>query len=170
MSMCSYEFGPFRLDGDGLVLFHRGEPVPLGPKVVETLLALIERPGEVLAKSALLERIWPEGYVEEANLAQNIYVLRKLLRALASLDAIETLPRRGYRFTAPVHVVSRAPSAVAPEVVVPVAVARPRWVALVAGAAFAFLCAALVANFALAHRAPSAGLSANGARLYEIGR
>jgi DNA-binding winged helix-turn-helix (wHTH) protein/Flp pilus assembly protein TadD len=170
MSMSSYEFGSFRLDGDGLVLFHRGEPVPLGPKVVETLLALIERPGEVLAKSTLLERIWPEGYVEEANLAQNIYVLRKLLRTLASLDVIETLPRRGYRFTAPVHAISRVPSALAPAAVVPAAAARPRWQPLAAGVAFAALCVVMAVSFVLAHRAPNAGLSANGARLYEIGR
>ena len=97
--MSTYEFGSFRLDVERLLLLHRNEPVPLGPKVVETLLALIEHPGEVLPKNELIERIWPEGYVEEANLAQNIYVLRKTLRSLASLDAIETVPRRGYRFS-----------------------------------------------------------------------
>ena len=75
--MSVYEFGPFRLDAGQLLLFDRGEPVALGPKVVETLLALIEHPGDVLTKSALLDRIWPEGFVDEANLAQNVYVLRK---------------------------------------------------------------------------------------------
>src|SRR5215469_2774366 len=98
-AMSVYEFGPFLLDSERLLLLDRGEPVSLGPKVVETLLALVEHPGEVLTKSALLDRIWPEGYVDEANLAQNVYVLRKTLRARWDTDAIETIPRRGYRFT-----------------------------------------------------------------------
>ncbi|MBV8491175.1 MAG: winged helix-turn-helix domain-containing protein, partial [Candidatus Eremiobacteraeota bacterium] len=78
--MSVYEFGSYQLDSERLLLLEHGEPVPLGPKVVETLLALIEHPGDVLTKSALLDRIWPEGYVDEANLAQNVYVLRKALR------------------------------------------------------------------------------------------
>src|SRR5215469_7752334 len=98
-AMSVYEFGPFQLDDERLLLVDAGTPVALGPKVVETLLALIEHPGEVLTKTALLDRIWPEGYVDEANLAQNVYVLRKTLRARWDTDAIETIPRRGYRFT-----------------------------------------------------------------------
>jgi DNA-binding winged helix-turn-helix (wHTH) protein/Tfp pilus assembly protein PilF len=163
-----YLFGPFQLDVEQLLLLHRGQPVPLGPKVVETLLALIEHPGEVLAKGALLERIWPEGYVEEANLAQNVYVLRKTLRSLAALDAIETVPRRGYRFIAAVQVVDRV--AASP---VPAPARRKPWAAMAAGGAFAILCSVLFVAFALAHRAapvPSSGLSADGARVYEIGR
>jgi DNA-binding winged helix-turn-helix (wHTH) protein/cytochrome c-type biogenesis protein CcmH/NrfG len=101
--MSVYEFGPFQLDEARLLLLDRGVPLPLGPKVVETLLALIEHPGEVFPKNDLLARIWPEGYVDEANLAQNIYVLRKTLRARWDAEAIETIPRRGYRFTAPVR-------------------------------------------------------------------
>jgi DNA-binding winged helix-turn-helix (wHTH) protein/Tfp pilus assembly protein PilF len=166
--MRTYEFGPFQLDVEQLLLSHHGEPVPLGPKVVETLLALIEYPGEVLAKSALLERIWPEGYVEEANLAQNVYVLRKTLRRLAGIDAIETVPRRGYRFTASVKAVDRAAT-------VPVATSprsKRRRPAIALGIGFAMLCSALFAALAVAHRAPvqGAGLSADGARVYEIGR
>ncbi|MBV8197661.1 MAG: winged helix-turn-helix domain-containing protein, partial [Candidatus Eremiobacteraeota bacterium] len=64
--MSFYLFGPFQLDAERLLLLDRAEPIALGPKVVETLLALVERPGEVFAKGALLERIWPEGYVDEA--------------------------------------------------------------------------------------------------------
>ncbi|HEX8806552.1 MAG TPA: winged helix-turn-helix domain-containing protein [Candidatus Aquilonibacter sp.] len=162
--MSIYEFGSFRLDVERLLLFHRSEAVPLGPKVVETLLALVEHPGEVLPKNELIERIWPEGYVEEANLAQNIYVLRKTLRALASIDAIETVPRRGYRFTLPVRQVQRIPAAVpAPR--------RPHWAAAIAGAAtFVVLCSVLLVTFAATHRTGGTDLSANGARLYEIGR
>ncbi len=165
MRIC--EFGPLQLDVEQLLLSHRGIPVPLGPKVVETLLALIEHPGEVVAKSALLERIWPEGYVEEANLAQNIYVLRKTLRALAGLDAIETVPRRGYRFLLSVRTLDRAAAMPAP--------VRARWRAttLASVGAFVVLCSVLIVTLALAHRsaaAASSGLSANGARVYEIGR
>ena len=101
--MSLYEFGPLQLDAERLLLLDRGVPIPIGPKVVETLLALIEHPGEVLTKSTLLTRIWPEGYVDEANLAQNIYVLRKCLRERWNVEAIETIPRRGYRFIAPVQ-------------------------------------------------------------------
>ncbi len=100
--MVVYEFGPFRLDAEALLLYCDGAAIALGPKVVETLLALVEHPGEMLSKRALLERVWPDGYVEEANLAQNIYVLRKLLRARRCGGAIQTIARRGYRFALPV--------------------------------------------------------------------
>lgn len=169
--MSIYAFGDsFRLDVERLLLSHGGEVVPLGPKVVETLLALVEHPGDVLAKSSLLERIWPEGYVEEANLAQNIYVLRKTFRSLAGLDPIETVPRRGYRFTLAVE---RAESVQASVPHVTVQHNQRRIAAFVsAGAgAFALACIALIATFAFAHRSsPTGGLSPNGARLYEIGR
>jgi DNA-binding winged helix-turn-helix (wHTH) protein/Flp pilus assembly protein TadD len=160
--MSTYEFGSFRLDVERLLLLHRGEAVPLGPKVVETLLALIEHPGEVLPKNQLIDRIWPEGYVEEANLAQNIYVLRKTLRSLASLDAIETVPRRGYRFSAQVRQIERPPAA-------PKVASRRRWLGASAAAAFA-LVAVLFVSLGAVHRSSSAGLSAEGARTYEIGR
>jgi DNA-binding winged helix-turn-helix (wHTH) protein/Flp pilus assembly protein TadD len=162
--MSIYEFGPFRLDVERLLLFHRSEAVPLGPKVVETLLALVEHPGEVLPKNELIERIWPEGYVEEANLAQNIYVLRKTLRALASLDAIETVPRRGYRFTLAVRQCERTAATIAPQ-------RRSRWAAMIAGGAtFLVLLSVVLVTFAATHRAGGAGLSSDGARLYQIGR
>jgi DNA-binding winged helix-turn-helix (wHTH) protein/Tfp pilus assembly protein PilF len=157
-----YEFGPFRLDPERLLLLDGDSPVALGPKVVETLLALLEQPGELITKHALIERVWPEGYVDEASLAQNIYVLRKLLRARWDVVAIETIPRRGYRFVAPVAQrnapVPRSSS-----------IARPRfaWLAIAA-----VLCVAL-AGAAFAFSRPSHAplhLSADGARLYQIGR
>src|ERR1700730_11218787 len=100
--MSIYEFGPFRLNEEQLLLTCAGTPVALGPKVVETLLALVEHPGDVLAKNVMLDRIWPDGFVEEANLSQNIHVLRKTFRQHACADPIETVPKRGYRFAAPV--------------------------------------------------------------------
>lgn len=170
-----YEFGPFQLDVERLLLSHEGEPVGLGPKVVETLLALVEHPGEVLAKPMLLDRIWPEGFVEEANLAQNIYVLRKTMRAMWGTDAIETVPRRGYRFTAAVQRIQRAALAEAP-IVAPQSSTVPtpmrRRIAAFAGA-FAMVAASfiLIAGYARFHHDPrTVALSDNGARLYQIGR
>jgi DNA-binding winged helix-turn-helix (wHTH) protein/tetratricopeptide (TPR) repeat protein len=96
--MSIHAVGPFQLKAETLLLTHEGRPVPLGPKVVETLLALIEAPGEILSKAGLMERIWPEGFVEEANLAQNIHVLRRTFREYGAPDPIETSPRRGYRY------------------------------------------------------------------------
>ncbi len=104
-----YAFGPFLLDERRLVLFEGRKPVALGPKVVQTLLALIERPGNLCTKAELLDRIWPEGCVSEGNLSQNVHVLRKTLRAW-SASAIETVPRRGYRFTQPVERRRNVPS------------------------------------------------------------
>ena len=167
--MSVYEFGPFSLDAQRLLLLERTQPVPLGPKVVETLLALVERPGDVLTKNALLDRIWPEGYVDEANLAQNVYVLRKTLRSRWSVEAIETIPRRGYRFTMPVE----HRDAIARLNPLAGATVRRRSPWRVAFAAFMTLVlTAAGLTFALSPRSTSAqtALSPDGARLYEIGR
>lgn len=94
-------FGELRLDPERLLLAAGTRPLPLGPKVVRTLLAFAERPGEVLTKRELLDAIWPERFVEESNLAQNVYVLRKVLAAHSG-GVIETVPRCGYRFDAAV--------------------------------------------------------------------
>jgi DNA-binding winged helix-turn-helix (wHTH) protein/Flp pilus assembly protein TadD len=166
--MSLYEFGPFQLDAERLLLLDRDAPIPLGPKVVETLLALIEHPGEVISKNALLARIWPEGYVDEANLAQNVYVLRKTLRMRWNAEAIETIPRRGYRFKAAVALREDAPRHEPAPALPP----RP-WIqrrAAVLAAAFAV---ALLGGSALSSAGPSgptAGLSPEATRLYTIGR
>ncbi|HVA33542.1 MAG TPA: winged helix-turn-helix domain-containing protein [Candidatus Baltobacteraceae bacterium] len=167
--MSVYEFGPFLLDAERLLLLDGGEPVALGPKVVETLLALIEHPGEVLAKAALLDRIWPEGYVDEANLAQNVYVLRKTLRSRWNVEAIETIPRRGYRFTGSVTFRSAAPLA-QPPAAAPVR-RKPMWAAAAAAVLLLALTGAVLTTVLSARSAPAGvALSPDGARLYEIGR
>lgn len=165
--MSVYEFGTFQLDAQRLLLLDAGEPIALGPKVVETLLALIEHPGDVMTKSALLDRVWPEGYVDEANLAQNVYVLRKMLRARRNLEAIETIPRRGYRFTAPV----RTLDSIVPAQPAHGKVSRPRRFAWpFAAAALALLLSGGVALALLAPARAQRSLSPDGARLYQIGR
>lgn len=99
-----YEFGPFVLDADERVLLREGQPVSLAPKAFDTLLALIEKSGRIVGKDELLNRVWPDSFVEEGNLAFNISVLRKALAGGAdNVQFIETVPKRGYRFVTPVR-------------------------------------------------------------------
>ena len=95
-----YEFEDFRLDAAHLMLYRDEERTNLAPKVVETLLALVERGGEIVSKEEMMERLWKNSFVEESNLTQNIYLLRKTLgKGADGRDLIETFRRRGYRFT-----------------------------------------------------------------------
>ncbi len=98
-----YEFGPFRLDAAEHLLLRDGEAVPLTPKAFDLLLALVERHGHLLEKDELLKKVWPDTFVEEANLASNISQLRKTLGDGENGQRfIETAPKRGYRFVASV--------------------------------------------------------------------
>ena len=97
----SYTFGAFRLDPVEKVLFRGTDPAPLTPKAVETLLVLVERHGRVVTKEELLRLVWPDTFVEEANLSVNVSALRKALGDQPGGGPyIETVPRRGYRFAA----------------------------------------------------------------------
>jgi adenylate cyclase len=98
-----YEFGPYRLDVTGRSLECRGEVIPLPPKAVEVLAELVKRPGEVVAKRELMEAVWPETFVEEANLNQMIFLLRRALNPNGEGEWITTVPRRGYRFSGAVR-------------------------------------------------------------------
>src|SRR5215831_1866059 len=99
-----YQFGQFTLDVDQRVLSRQGKPLPLTPKVLETLLILVQNSGRILEKDELMRRLWPDTFVEEANLAFNIQRLRKSLCDDARNPLyIETVPRRGYRFIAQVE-------------------------------------------------------------------
>src|SRR5689334_14433909 len=105
-----YEFGDFRIDVANRLLFHEGRALSLTPKTVETLIALVRSKGEVLNKDELLKTIWPDRVVEEGNLTQNIYLLRKTLgKAADGKDFIETVPRRGYRFAAELRTAAALP-------------------------------------------------------------
>lgn len=96
-----YEFGAFRLDATQRLLLRDGEIVPLTPKVFEILLVLVENGGRVVEKDDLMKRVWPDTFVEEGNLTQNVSLLRKALgEAQNGEQYVETLPRRGYRFAA----------------------------------------------------------------------
>jgi len=97
----SYDFGRFRLKPAERVLLREGEPVPLTPKVFDILVTLVEHGGQVVAKDDLMKRVWPNTFVEEGNLTQNISLLRKALgETPGGVQFIETVPRRGYRFVA----------------------------------------------------------------------
>jgi DNA-binding winged helix-turn-helix (wHTH) protein/tetratricopeptide (TPR) repeat protein len=99
-----YEFGPFCLDPALPLLLREGDPVSLPPKALETLVALVERGGRVVSREELIEAVWPDVEVEENNLSVNVSILRKALSgANGGQKYIETVPRRGYRFTAPVR-------------------------------------------------------------------
>jgi len=99
-----YRFATYRLDPAERVLLRDGRPVPLTPKAFETLVALVERDGRVVEKDDLLRRIWPNIAVEEATLAQNVFTLRKILGdGSDTVRYIETVPKVGYRFVAPVE-------------------------------------------------------------------
>lgn len=98
-----YEFGSFRLDAKERLLLHDGDIVPLSPKAFDMLLALVENSGHLLEKNELMQKLWPDTFVEEGSLAQNISLLRKALGESESQKFIETVPRRGYRFVASVR-------------------------------------------------------------------
>ncbi len=111
-----YEFGPFRLDPADYLLRRGDEVVQLPPKVFETLLILVESGGRVVSKEALMERLWPDSFVEENSLTQNIFLLRKALSDQSSKDRyVETVPKRGYRFVADITTIRRDSSAFVPD-------------------------------------------------------
>ncbi len=98
-----YEFGKFHCDPREHLLLCDGKPVSLSPKAFEILLALIQSNGRLLMKDELMQQVWPNSFVEEANLTVNISALRKALgETPEGQQYIETVPKRGYRFVAPV--------------------------------------------------------------------
>jgi len=98
-----YEFGEFRVETAERLLLRNGTPIPLTPKAFDTLLVLVKSGGHLLGKEDLLKEVWPDAFVEDANLARNIWALRK---ALGDDDGehryVETVPKLGYRFVAPI--------------------------------------------------------------------
>jgi DNA-binding winged helix-turn-helix (wHTH) protein len=149
--------GSFTFDSRTRWLVRHGQRVRLGPKVIETLAVLLENAGSLVTKEQLMERLWPNQFVEEANLTQNVYRLRRVFAEGGLSDAIETIPCRGYRFVAAIDPLEtqynrRAHHAFA-----------PLFGALVA--------CAVVALFGF-HRSPQAfgRLSPESQRLYTLGR
>jgi DNA-binding winged helix-turn-helix (wHTH) protein len=98
-----YIFGAFRINVAERILFGERGVVPLTPKAFDTLLVLVENSGHVLGKDELMEKVWPDSFVEENNLAQHILALRKALGETGGQKFIETISKRGYRFVAKVR-------------------------------------------------------------------
>jgi DNA-binding winged helix-turn-helix (wHTH) protein len=96
-----YSFGHFQVDPYRRALWRDGKVVPLAPKAFEMLLLLVENQGRVLEKQELMDHLWPGSVVEEANLSQTVYLLRRALaEGSDERQYIETIPKRGYRFVA----------------------------------------------------------------------
>src|SRR5882724_4268094 len=99
-----YEFGPFVLDTAQHLLSRQGDPVSLTPKTYDMLLVLVENSGRMMTKSELMKALWPDSFVEESNLTQQVSVIRKALGETPGQDRyIVTVSGRGYRFAATVR-------------------------------------------------------------------
>jgi DNA-binding winged helix-turn-helix (wHTH) protein/cytochrome c-type biogenesis protein CcmH/NrfG len=158
-------FPPFTFDREERVLRRDGTTVPLPPKVAEALDALLTVPGALVGKDALRDRLWPDGFVEDGNLTQTIYLIRRALDPEGDgRGFVETITRRGYRFVPPVRVL-------------PEPLAVPRSAAARAVFALRTVAAALaIAVFSggiSIGRSPApvrAELSGDAARAYAVGR
>src|SRR3974377_1535962 len=103
VSRTFYEFGPFRLDSTGRVLFRGDEALSISPKAADVLLLLVRNPGSVVEKKELLNTVWHDAIVEEGSLTRTISILRKFLQTGDhQREFIATVSKRGYRFMLPV--------------------------------------------------------------------
>jgi DNA-binding winged helix-turn-helix (wHTH) protein/tetratricopeptide (TPR) repeat protein len=133
-----YEFGPFRVDPARETLLKAGVSVPLTPKTFQILLVLVRHGQEIVTKDDLMKTVWPDTFVEEANLSRNIFMLRKALGETAQDHRyIVTVPGRGYRLAENVHLIPGQEFAIAAashsRVQIDVKETRPwRWIALAA--------------------------------------
>lgn len=103
-----YAFGEFRLDPQKRVLRRGEEPVALSPKAFEVLLLLVQHSGEVIGKDQLMKAVWPDSFVEESNITQTVFMLRKALGETADQRYILTIQGRGYRFVSEVKEASES--------------------------------------------------------------
>jgi DNA-binding winged helix-turn-helix (wHTH) protein/tetratricopeptide (TPR) repeat protein len=98
-----WTFGPFAFEASRRRLTRDGEAVELPPKAADLLLLLLEAGDRVVEKREIFDALWPDTAVQESNLTQTVYVLRKALGdAKDTEEYVQTLPRRGYRFVADV--------------------------------------------------------------------
>lgn len=142
----TYEFGAFRLDCANKRLMRGQEVIPLTPKLFDTLLLLVENAPRLVEKDVFMQRLWPRTVVEESALAENISRLRKVLGENEGQRFIETQPKRGYRFVAPVVRPEPAAAATPAPALAPVLPPRRRrkWMAI---GALAMLASAATAYF-----------------------
>jgi DNA-binding winged helix-turn-helix (wHTH) protein/Tol biopolymer transport system component len=101
-----YVFGPYHFDPEERLLLRDNKPVPLAPKVLETLFLLLQNAGHLVEKDSLMKQVWPDAFVEEGSLSKSISMLRKTLGNWdGQREYVETIPKRGYRFVGPVNLV-----------------------------------------------------------------
>ncbi len=120
-----YEFADFRLDAQSRVLRRGGTAVPLTPKAYDVLLLLIQNTGRIVTKDELMKAVWPDSFVEESNLTQTIFMVRKALDETADRRYILTVQGQGYRFLAPVTEADRSEPELEAPVAVPDAIGAP---------------------------------------------
>jgi len=138
-----YQFGQYRIDTVERLLLRGDETIALTPKAVDTLLVLVANSGRVVEKDELMKSVWPDTFVEEGALARNISALRKVLGDdIEDFRYIETIPKRGYRFVAPVKDLS-AVVVVLPDPIVEGSLTRIRRIAWLAPAVVTILAAGL---------------------------
>jgi DNA-binding winged helix-turn-helix (wHTH) protein/TolB-like protein len=105
----SYEFGPYQVDIPGQRLLREGQPVAIAPKALDLLLILLRDRGRVVSKAQLMRELWGDTVVEDANLTQQVFTLRRILGAAPHGSTyIDTVPRRGYRFSGEVQEIRQA--------------------------------------------------------------
>jgi TolB-like protein/DNA-binding winged helix-turn-helix (wHTH) protein/thioredoxin-like negative regulator of GroEL len=115
-----YDFEVFRLDVQNEQLLKNNQPLPLTHKAFKTLLILVQNFGHLVKKEDIISEIWHDSFVEEANLTQHIYILRKTLgHNLEGKPFIETIPKRGYTFQAQVKIVKAAENFVTADLLAP---------------------------------------------------
>jgi len=111
-----HEFGDFQLNLSDQRLLRNGVCVPMPPRVFDTLVLLVTAKGQLVDKDCLVRQLWPDTFVEEGALAHNISILRKALgESAGSSTFIQTVPKRGYRFLAPIRTGAR-PAQIAADV------------------------------------------------------
>src|SRR5262245_8620081 len=100
----AYKFGDFTLDAEQRVLIRGGQREPIPPKAFDILLVLVQRKGDIVDKETVMRHVWPDTFVEDANLGYNVHILRRILGSNNGSKSlyIETVPKRGYRFVPPV--------------------------------------------------------------------
>jgi DNA-binding winged helix-turn-helix (wHTH) protein len=99
-----YKFGSFKIDARERLLSRNGEPIAVTPKPFDTLLVLVRNSGHLMLKDELMKAVWPDSFVEEVNLSQNVCALRRALGDTAHESRyIATVPGMGYRFVAEVQ-------------------------------------------------------------------
>src|SRR6266849_6574705 len=105
-----FHFGPFQLDPTEHLLLRRGQRVRIAPKLFETLLFLVQNAGRLVEKEVLIRAVWKDTFVEEGSLTHSVSVLRKILGQSSNGNRyIDTVPRHGYRFVAPVESIKGTP-------------------------------------------------------------